>query len=152
MCPWAHPASNLTAPLPISHVSNMAIQYAPQSGSIILCDYGGIIPEMTKRRPVVVVASVSDNLCMVVPLSTTPPKRVQPWHVKIELEEPLPCPYEEMTCWAKCDMVSSVAFFRLNLLRGGKAYGKRVYLERRISEADLEAIRSAIWQAVSFRR
>ena len=107
---------------------------------------------MTKRRPVVVVSSVSDRLCIVVPLSTTPPRHPHPWHVKIDLEESLPEPYTELSCWAKCDMVASVSFSRLNLFRGGKANGKRIYLERKITDTALEVIRAAIWQAISAKR
>lgn len=127
----------------------MAIQYAPQNGSILLCDYDGMVPEMIKRRPVVVVSSVAPHLCMVVPLSTTPPTRSFPWVIKIVLEEPLPAPYLDMTCWVKCDMVSSVSFDRLNLFHAGKDNGKRIYLSRSVSNATLTAIRSGIWQAVS---
>jgi hypothetical protein len=38
---------------------DMAIQYAPRNGTILLCDFTGIEPEMVKRRPVVMVSSVS---------------------------------------------------------------------------------------------
>ena len=130
----------------------MSIKYTPQNGSILICDYDGIVPEMVKRRPVVVIASVSPRLCMVVPLSTTPPNAPKPWVIQIELDEPLPFPYLSTTCWAKCDMVSSVAFDRLNLFRDGKDAGKRIYLERKVSSATLAAIRSGVWQAISYTR
>ena len=130
----------------------MAIRYTPQNGSILICDYDGMLPEMVKRRPVVVVSSVAPRLCMVVPLSTTVPRKTTPWTIKIVLDEPLPPPYIDMTCWAKCDMVSSVSFDRLNLFFGGKDAGRRIHLERYVSNATLAAIRSGIWQAVSYTR
>ena len=130
----------------------MAIKYAPQNGSILVCDYDGILPEMVKRRPVVVVSSVSEGLCIVVPLSTSPPVHIQPWNLKVVLSEPLPPPYIQMTCWAKCDMVQSVSFERLFLLREGKDNGKRKYISRSVGEENLAAIRSGIWRAVSASR
>ena len=127
----------------------MPIKYAPQNGSILICDFDGMAPEMVKRRPVVVVSSVSEGLCIVVPLSSSPPIHVQPWNLKIVLQQPLPKPYISMTCWAKCDMVQSVSFERLYLFRGEKENGKRQYISRSVSDEMLAAIRSGIWQAVS---
>jgi uncharacterized protein YifN (PemK superfamily) len=56
----------------------MAIHFHPQRGTIVVCDFRGFeAPEMQKRRPVVVVSPRlrhRDNLCTVVPLSTTAPR------------------------------------------------------------------------------
>ena len=128
----------------------MAIQYAPRSGTILLCDFTGIEPEMVKRRPVVLLSSVSQGLCLVVPLSTTPPQKIMPWHYLLRLQEPLPGNFTVMECWAKCDMLAAVSFSRLNLLFKGKdKNGKRIYHVTTITEADLEAIKIGIWSAVS---
>ena len=128
----------------------MPIQYAPKNGTILLCDFTGIDPEMQKRRPVVLVSSVSRGLCLVVPLSTTPPKNIMPWHYLFRLPEALPGNYTEATCWAKCDMVAAVSFVRLNLMVKGKdKSGKRIYQLTVISVDDLEAIRAGVRNALS---
>ena len=128
----------------------MAIQYPPKDGTILLCDFRGIVPEMVKRRPVVMLASVSTRLAIVIPLSTTWPDHVLPWHYFLRLPEPLPKPYTCPECWAKGDMIATVSFERLNLPFMGKdKYGKRIYQINQIASSDLEAIRTAAWRAVT---
>lgn len=71
---------------------------------------------MIKRRPVIVVSrheTHNRRLCTVVPLSTTAPNPVAAWHhelshIKIsgwQANGPM---------WAKCDMLATVSFERLN--------------------------------------
>lgn len=128
----------------------MAIQYAPKNGTILICRFDGIVPEMVKPRPVVVLSSVSSSLAIVVPLSTTWPNRIRPWHYFLRLSDPLPRPYNCSECWAKADMIAAVSFERLNLpFKGKDKSGKRIYQINQIPEPDLEAIRSAAWSAVT---
>ncbi|MBT3070293.1 type II toxin-antitoxin system PemK/MazF family toxin [Rhodomicrobium sp. Az07] len=103
---------------------------------------------MIKRRPAIVVSPrlpYRDGLCAVVPLSTTQPAHEVAYVVKIELEQPLPAPFDFPICWAKCDMIATVAFERLDLFRTGRdANGKRKYLTPRLSQATFEAVKPGI--------
>ena len=124
----------------------MPIQYDVPPRTILLCDYskGGFKPpEMVKRRPALVVSPRlrhRTGLLTVVPLSTTEPNRVCEYHCKITINQPLPkFPATEM--WVKADMIATVAFARLDLFRTDRdQYGKRKYLQPRISEDDFRRV------------
>lgn len=129
----------------------MPIRYAVPPGTLLLCDYalGGFVPpEMVKRRPAIVVSPRlphRDGLCSVVPLSTTPPTRSVGYVVELALDPPLPVPFDSPIMWAKCDMIATVSFDRLDLFRTGRdQQGKRKYLTRRVDEAVLERIRAGV--------
>ena len=128
----------------------MAINYPPQQGIVLICDYRGfVLPEMSKLRPVVVLSSVAPRLALVVPLSATHPLHIRPWHYRLTLAEPITRHFSKLECWAKCDMVAAVSFDRLNLPVMGKQHGRRIYKDMRITAADLAGIKAAVWQAVS---
>lgn len=126
----------------------MGITYHPDIGEVLWCDYSGMEPEMVKRRLCVVItprASQRPHLTTVVPISSTPPEAVRPWHVKLD-RDPLPDGSAEEV-WVKCDMVSAVSFDRL----GG--YYKRWNRERKyrkitVSMPELVAIRHAVGAAL----
>ena len=123
--------------------------YYPSPGEILLCNYdtGFIAPEMTKRRPVVVVSPrlrKRGNLVGVVPLSTTEPTPVEKHQCVIELTKPLPRPFEAQKMWAKCDMLATVAHHRLDRFRAGRQNGARIYLSGRVSADQLKAIKAAV--------
>ncbi len=105
-------------------------------------------PEMVKRRPAVVVSprlAHRDGLCAVVPLSGTAPDRDLAYVVRLELEQPLPDPYPQKIWWAKCDMVATVGFARLDLFRTGRGTnGKRQYIHPKLAEDQFAAIREGI--------
>ena len=127
----------------------MAIQFHPEQGAILACDFQGFKePEMTKRRPVVVITPrlrKRGKLCAVVPLSTTPPSEIMPYHHKLYLIPKLPAPYDASFHWVKADMIYTVSFERLFLLHNGKdASGKRNYDDRIIDKADLIKIQQCI--------
>ena len=131
----------------------MAIKFHPAVGTILICDFKGFVaPEMEKRRPVVVVSPRfrnRTNLCAVVPLSTTPPRPVEPYHHKLVLDEPLPAPYDAGAHWVKADMIYTVSFARLYLPSEGKdEQGKRVYDARTVTDEDLLAIRKCILHSI----
>lgn len=129
----------------------MAIKYSPKIGALLLCDYrGSMSPEMDKKRPVVVLASVSDRLCVVVPLSTTEPCQKRSWHYHVYLPDPLPAPYDSEYMWAKCDMVSVVSYTRLQIPHRGKnADNKRIYDNKNLKEHDLKEIKKCIAAVLS---
>ena len=127
----------------------MAIQFHPEQGTILVCDFKGFVqPEMIKRRPVVVLSPrlrKRDGLCTVVPLSTTPPKEVAPYHFKLHVTPVLPEPYNADFHWVKADMVYTVSFDRLHLPFNGKdPEGKRRYDVRVIDKADLLKIQQCL--------
>ena len=90
---------------------------------------GFVVPEMVKRRPAIVVSPRlrgRSGLCTIVPLSTTPPAREQKYHCLLELNPPLPRPFDAEVCWVKGDMLYTVSFARLNLPHEKDAHGKRL--------------------------
>jgi len=127
----------------------MAIQFHPEQGTILACDFDGFkAPEMIKRRPVVVISPRlrnRGNLCCIVPLSTTPPNDVAPYHFKLHVTPTLPAPYNADFHWVKADMLYTVSFERLFLLHNGKdANGKRIYDVRVIDKTDLLKIQQCV--------
>jgi mRNA interferase MazF len=120
-------------------------------GTLLRCDYerGGFQePEMVKARPAVVISPRlphRDGLCAVVPLSTSPPQYAVPYVVRLEIGPILPAPYQEAVVWAKCDMVATVSFARLDLFRTARDFeAKRKYLHPKLSTADLERVRTGV--------
>lgn len=127
----------------------MGLMYYPKPGEILLCDYdtGFIAPEMTKMRPIVVVSPRlrrRAELVGVVPLSTTDPEEANDHHCRIELNSPLPTPFDSPVMWAKCDMLATVARSRLDRFKGGRRGGSRIYLSGQLNPDQLKAIRAAI--------
>ncbi len=110
----------------------MALRFQPTLGQILICDFPKEFapPEMIKRRPVVCISPKLRNrygVASVVPLSTTPPSKPSGFNVEILLDQPV-CPdYPDLRCWAKCDMLYTLSYSRLNAPRVGKCQGKRQY-------------------------
>jgi uncharacterized protein YifN (PemK superfamily) len=133
----------------------MPIRYPVGPGTILLCDYslGGFrAPEMVKRRPAVVISprlSHRDGLCTVVPLSSTAPVRELPYVVRIELSQTLPPPFDHPIMWAKCDMLATVGFARLDLFRTGRDQeGKRKYLHPLLPDPDMQRLMAGVLTAL----
>ena len=129
----------------------MPIQFPVAPGTVLLCDYdlGGFQPpEMTKRRPAVVVSPrlpYRDGLCAVVPLSGSEPQRELRYVVRVELSDDLPHPFPQHIWWAKCDMVATVAFKRLDLFRTERGSdGKRRYLHPKLPTAEFDRIKAGV--------
>lgn len=133
----------------------MAIAEHPAPGTILLCnfDYGFVPPEMVKRRPVIVVSpkiSLRPRLCTVIPLSTEPPQVRMPYHIElVDIAPALPEPWDTGPNWVKGDMVYSVSFDRLDLIRYGKdRNGKRVYRYETVTDEQMKQIRTCILSAL----
>ena len=129
----------------------MPLKYAVSPRTILLCDYGQggfIAPEMVKRRPAVVVSPRlprRDGLCAVVPLSGTAPDFPVPHVVKITFDADLPHPFPQNVWWAKCDMVATVSFGRLDLFRTGRGEnGKRQYVHPKLSEEQFAELKRGV--------
>lgn len=96
----------------------LSLPYHPIAGTIVVCDYGTGFrePEMVKRRLAVTISPKlkrRNDLVTVVPLSQTEPLAFEAWHCRID--EDVPLPWGPGPRWAKCDMIATVAYARLNL-------------------------------------
>lgn len=121
--------------------------YYPKLGQILVCDYatGFVPPEMVKTRPVIVISPSERHgrrLCTVVPISTTEPQPVEPWHVPLP-DLKIPGWKTKELQWAKCDMLATVAFDRLDKPHARTPDG-RVYHEIHFAEHDLAAVMKAV--------
>jgi uncharacterized protein YifN (PemK superfamily) len=128
----------------------MPLTIHPERGMIVQCLYapGFKPPEMVKKRAVIVVSPrlrKRDQLCAVVPLSTTNPTPVMPYHHRIKFSPTLPFPYEAEECWVKGDMLNTVGFHRLSPLFLGKDHeGKRRYIFPKLSAEDMAAVETCV--------
>jgi len=129
----------------------MLIDFHPKPGHVLICDFntGFKPPEMVKKRPVVVISKSRQQLVTVVPLSTTEPSPLEKWHHEMS-ESSLPVSLRGARHWAKCDMIATVAFWRLDRVCTGKhpSTGKRMYVSHVVSLEDLTAIRQAVLHAL----
>jgi mRNA interferase MazF len=125
----------------------MALSFHPKVGTLLMCDFstGFKPPEMVKVRPAVVVSLKGRQLATVVPLSTVEPIPFESCHVEMSADS-LPKSLAGNRCWAKCDMVTCVAFWRLDRIKDGKCprTGRRIYVAPEISAVDLQQIRKAL--------
>jgi mRNA interferase MazF len=103
---------------------------------------------MIKARPAVVISPRLPHrnwLCTVVPLSGDANEYPSAWDIQIDFDPPLPYPFLNPVAWAKCDMLATVGFDRLDLFRTDRdQYGKRKYLHPKVSEVDLARIRTGV--------
>ena len=128
----------------------MSLLHHPQVGTIVRVDLneGFRIPEMRKRRPCVVLSPPlpkREQLCTIVPLSTTKTRDLGDYNCEIALDPPLPWPYDDKVMWAKADMVMTVAFHRLKLLHAGRGRdGDRLYDIRILDDEKMAEIRECV--------
>lgn len=121
----------------------MTLPYYPRRGEVLICDFstGFQAPEMVKKRPVVVVstkASHARQLCTVVPFSTTVPYPVRSWHHPLPHVK-VPGLVASGPMWAKCDMLATVSFARLNKPYTKTRHGRH-FCELLLVDQDMLAI------------
>ena len=132
----------------------MAIREHPLIGTILICDFssGFRVPEMAKKRPVVVVSHKiggRPGLCTVVALSASAPNNIMPYHGQIDIDPAMPDPWSSRGVWIKGDMINAVGFHRLNLIRTGKDYrGVRQYRYEPLSHENLQKVRECILKGI----
>ncbi|MHB8370639.1 MAG: type II toxin-antitoxin system PemK/MazF family toxin [Leptospirales bacterium] len=127
----------------------MAINFHPKPGMVLMCDLntGFKPPEMVKKRPVVILTS-RNPLCIIVPLSTTPPSPIEKYHLKLD---PLSLPpiLRNEEVWVKGDHIITVSFERLDRVRSGQdKNGKRQYVTHIVTQGDFKCIQSAIFYSL----
>ena len=125
----------------------MPLYYHPKQGDVLLCDFtrGFVAPEMLKVRKVIVIspaATHSRKLCTVVPISSTAPEVECDWHYLLRTN---PLPSDGHTqLWAKCDMLYTVSFERLDRLHRKTRRGPREYFVPKLSADDLQGVIAAV--------
>ena len=136
----------MSTPEAVIHVVfRLMLPFQPKPGTLLMCDFdtGFMPPEMVKKRPVVVISPRRRRsrvpLCTVVPLSSTAPNPVEPFHHRMNLQS-LPVGFHAGESWAKCDMLYTVSLARLDRVK----VGPRRYLAPQIRADDLAAIRRGV--------
>ncbi len=97
------------------------------------------------RQPATLAAhKTNSKLVAVVPLSTTEPKRPEPYHCQLR-QSPVP-DSRGAPVWAKCDMVAVVSTARLDLIRlhRRRADGRREYMTNRLDSEQFDDIRRGV--------
>ena len=119
----------------------MPIHFVPAPGTVLLCDYstGFVPPEMTKRRPVVVLSpfSAHSSTVLVVPISTSRPVPHEAHHVLIPAGK-YRFLHRGVDCWIKGDMISAVSLTRLSPLLSSASLSARHF--RAVQRAVLHAL------------
>jgi mRNA interferase MazF len=134
----------------------MALRFAPKMGTIVTVDFdqGFRPPEMVKRRLAVVISPIikaRGDLVTVVPLSTTAPTLIMPYHCEINIPFVLPAFWGNRPRWVKADMVNAVGFHRVDLLHLGKdASGKRLYQTEVLPSEILSRIRLCVLRGLGY--
>ncbi|MEZ8704158.1 type II toxin-antitoxin system PemK/MazF family toxin [Vibrio cyclitrophicus] len=122
----------------------MGLKHSPKVGQILMCDFKGMKePEMVKRRPVIVIKSsrYGPKLVQVACLSTAAPEPQMDYHMLID-DKYLPRDkfFEGKETWLKGDMIYTMGFERLDLIRLGFENGKRVYFGQSLSRENMKNI------------
>ena len=132
----------------------MALKYHPRAGEIFMCSYPRDmrVPEMVKTRPVIVISPRfrgRDGLITVVPMSSTTPRTIMPYHYQLTLSHALPAPFDTNPCWVICDHPMAVSWERIDLVKMGRdQYGKRKYYQHVIDSEALKDIRTCVTKSI----
>jgi uncharacterized protein YifN (PemK superfamily) len=141
----------------------MALPNAPDRGSIIIVNFelggGGVGDEMCKpMRPCVVIQNNRlhrARLVTVVPLSTTEPDPVKPWHHLMDHRSfrAWPVGWDEQGTprWAACDYVTTVSLDRCVHPYRKEPYGRRAYTRVFAIKADLTEIERRVKWCLGLR-
>lgn len=127
----------------------MTVISDPQPGTIVRVDLneGFRRPEIRKRRPAIVLSPPlpsRQGLCTIVPISTDRPKPFCRHHLTLNMDPPLPEPFDSPVCWVKGDIVLTVAFHRLRLIFAEWQGGQRVYDVRVLDPDTFKAVQNCV--------
>lgn len=111
------------------------------------------------KRPVIVLTPKmrrGAELVTVVPLSTSKPDPVEPNHMSLPRASLHQIGrFQEQDFWVKGDMIYTVSFRRLDLIRLGKKdprTNKRVYFKNRLGREQMRAIYSCVVHGLNLGR
>ena len=131
------------------------LKFHPKTGTILIMNFNEMNPqhpEIIKERPVIVISPRlrrKSGLCTIVPLSTTAPDPVENHHCEIIIKTPLPSPWNSGNMWVKADMIYTVSYKRLNLIRTKRnQYGKRKYLTPILEKEQLARVKQCVTLAL----
>lgn len=136
----------------------MPLKYAPPAGTLVVAsfDQGFVEPEMVKTRLAVVLSPPIQHrfgLCTIVPLSTTKPEHMMPYHAEIVVPFQLPAKWGNRVRWVKGDMVYAAGFHRLDLVRLDKdRTGKRVYQTRTLPTEMMKIVQGCVLHGLGLGR
>ena len=128
----------------------MGLSFHPKQGTVVRVDFDGAFrtPEMVKPRLCVVISKpiqARKGLCTVIPLSTSAPDPVMPYHCQLDIPFALPKPWGQVSRWVKGDMIYSASLQRTDLLSLGKdRNGRRLYQTETLMAHDLTRIQVAV--------
>ena len=97
----------------------MPITFAPDLGQVLMCDFSNpafLRPEMQKIRHCIVISPRyrrHTGCCIVVPVSTTKPHTLEPYHYQIP-NGVYGCFHADAELWVKGDMLTHAGFGRLD--------------------------------------
>jgi len=121
----------------------MPLQFFPRAGQVFICDFTSFTePEMTKKRPVIVISPrlpFRSEIVTVVPISTTAPRHALPFVVRLSRNYH-PKDDTDRPTWAKCDMVTNLSLQRLSAFK----VGRRKYEYPSVIPEDLQAVREGV--------
>lgn len=117
-----------------------------------MCDFsrGFNPPEMVKKRPVIVFKRSSrERLVIVVPISTVTPNPIKKYHFQMpNVELPNSAYFKNKQSWLKGDMIYTVGWHRLELVRLGHVNGQRKYHTACVSLATLGEIQKCVLNGI----
>lgn len=118
-----------------------------------MCDFQGFkAPEMVKRRPVLIVGTkpAGHRLATIVCLSTRKPEHEMPYHMKIDGHHfPDHKFFNGQENWLKGDMIYTVSFDRLDLIRvARKQDGKRAYFQNRLCRDTMKSVYTCVLEGL----
>jgi len=132
----------------------MGLKYSPYVGQILMCDFHGMKePEMTKRRPVIVLRAsrYGPKLATIACLSTSEPKPSQQYHLKMD-NALLPNIdfFQDKETWLKGDMIYTVSHERLDLIKLGRLDGgKRQYFQQKLSRDHMREVYTCVLHGIN---
>jgi len=133
----------------------MAITFHPNVGQLLMCDFIGFkAPEMVKKRPVLVITPPhkgGSKLVTVVPLSTSKPSTIMEYHYQIPNQcLPKTSFFMNSETWIKGDMIYTVGFDRLDLIKIGKdSQGKRTYYRNKLGRDRMSDIYKCVLHGIN---
>lgn len=121
----------------------MPLNFYPRAGQVFVCDFSGFrVPEMVKKRPVIVVSPklpYRSDIVAIVPISLTAPRHDLPFCYRLS-KNYHPEENDELPSWAKADLVLNVGLYRLDAFKTGR----RQYAYPTLTPEDLAGVRHAI--------